>query len=94
MATDCGSQAESNGRNQTNGKSEAAAPSSSASASKPITYLGKEYQVPEKPKKIAVLSVEGLEEMHILGVKPYAAAKDMYVNGIPEEVGCGSTKTD
>jgi hypothetical protein len=32
--------------------------------------------------------------MHILGVKPYAASKDMYVNGIPEEVGCGSTKTD
>ncbi|MED1949356.1 ABC transporter substrate-binding protein [Brevibacillus centrosporus] len=87
MATGCGSQAESNEQNQTNGKSEAAAPSSSAPASKTITYLGKEYQVPEKPQKIAVLSVEGLEEMHILGVKPYAAAKDMYVNGIPEEIG-------
>ncbi|MGO4372723.1 ABC transporter substrate-binding protein [Paenibacillus sp. MCAF20] len=54
---------------------------------KTVTYLGKEYQVPEKAEKIAILAVEAMEEMHVLGVKPYAAAKDMYVNGIPEEIG-------
>jgi iron complex transport system substrate-binding protein len=28
-----------------------------------------------------------MEDMHVLGVKPYAASKTMYVNGIPEELG-------
>ena len=54
---------------------------------KTVTYLGKQYKVPEKPQKIAVLAVEALEELSLLGEKPYAAAKDMYLNGVPKEIG-------
>jgi iron complex transport system substrate-binding protein len=74
---------------QTANPAEPSKPSASTEAAqqKTVTYLGKPYQVPEKPQKIAVLAVEALEEMHILGVKPYAAASDLYVNGIPKEIG-------
>ncbi|MCQ6561269.1 ABC transporter substrate-binding protein [Paenibacillus mendelii] len=90
----CGNQSsnsDANGQAAQNGQKEQtdsqAGTESESSALKTVTYLGKDYQVPEKAGKIAVLAVEAMEEMHVLGVKPYAAAKDMYVNGIPEEMG-------
>lgn len=52
-----------------------------------VTYLGQTYEVPAHPERIAVLAVEALEEVKMLGVKPYIAAKDIYVNGVPEEIG-------
>ncbi|WP_040285920.1 ABC transporter substrate-binding protein [Sporosarcina koreensis] len=56
------------------------------SATKEITYLGKTYEVPAEPKRIFVSTVEPIEEMTLLGVKPYAVADGIYLDDPPEEV--------
>lgn len=87
LAAGCGAQKTTSETPSTTTPSATAQAGTPAAKTKTVTYLGKQYQVPENPQKITVLAVEALEEMHILGVKPYAAASDMYVNGIPQEVG-------
>lgn len=56
------------------------------SKTKNITYLNKDYEIPANPKKIFVASVEPIEEMSLLGVKPYAVGKGIYMGDPPAEV--------
>lgn len=63
------------------GKTEEAG-STSGQKEKAITYLNKEYTVPEKVTKIATASLESMEDAAILGVKPVGAIT--YAGELPQ----------